>query len=184
MKIGLEIQGGERKGAKIRVPRGIRPTQSLVKRSIFDRLGDWIADKRVLELFAGSGAVGFEALSRGATDVLFVDRSRDAVLSIRENAKKLLYADRIEAVKSESLRALRKLVDAGRRFELVFADPPYDSVRVEQVLELAPMVLDEGGMLIVQTRKNQNVPASDGLVLEKEAKFGDTKVSFYRRLSR
>jgi 16S rRNA (guanine(966)-N(2))-methyltransferase RsmD len=184
MKIGLEIQGGERKGAKIRVPRGIRPTQSLVKRSIFDRLSGWIEGKRVLEVFAGSGAVGFEALSRGAARALFIDRSGDAVRSIRESAKKLSYRERTEVVKSESLRTLRKLAGEERLFDLMFADPPYDSSVLERVVALAPDVLDDEGMLIVQTRKDEKLPPSGELVIEKEAKFGDTKVTFYRRLPR
>jgi 16S rRNA (guanine966-N2)-methyltransferase len=182
MKIGLEIQGGEKKGTKIRVPRGIRPTQSLVKRSVFDSLGDWIAGRTVLEVFAGSGAVGFEALSRGALKVVFVDRSRESVLSIRENARKLSYTDRVEAVRSESNRTVRKFIDGGRRFDLVFADPPYDSGVVVRFLEIVRDILREDGILVLQTRKTQTLPRPDGLRQEKEAKFGDTKVSFYRRV--
>ena len=183
MKIGLEIQGGEKKGAKIRVPKGIRPTQSLVKRSVFDRLGDWIQGKRVLELYAGSGAVGFEALSRGAQAVVFVERARNAVLSIKENTEKLRYTDKVEIIQRESTRALRKFIETGRKFDLVFADPPYGSTQIEVLLELAPLVMEEGGILILQTQKQQELQETKGLCQEKEVQFGDTKVSFHRRVS-
>ena len=185
MKSGIEIQGGEKRGFKLKAPRGIRPTQSLVKRSLFDRLGPWIVNRRMLELFAGSGAVGFEALSRGASEVVFVDRSRNAVLSIMENARKLGYGDRAKAVRREALKFLRELRERGDKFDFVFADPPYDLQLSPEFFDLVGEVLEKEGLFVLELRwKDREIKGISSLELEKEVKLGDTALLFFGRLSR
>jgi len=185
MKSGIEIQGGEKRGFKLKAPRGIRPTQSLVKRSLFDRLGSWIVNRRMLELFAGSGAVGFEALSRGASEVVFVDRSRNAVLSIMENARKLGYGDRAKAVRREALKFLRELRERGDKFDFVFADPPYDLQLSPEFFDLVGEVLEKEGLFVLELRwKDREIKGISSLELEKEVKLGDTALLFFGRLSR
>jgi len=185
MKSGIEIQGGEKRGFKLKAPRGIRPTQSLVKRSLFDRLGSWIVGRRMLELFAGSGAVGFEALSRGASEVVFVDRSRNAVLSIMENARKLGYGDRAKAVRREAFKFLRELRERGDKFDFVFADPPYDLQLSPEFFDLVGEVLEKEGLFVLELRwKDREIKGISSLELEKEVKLGDTALLFFGRLSR
>ncbi|RKZ00035.1 MAG: 16S rRNA (guanine(966)-N(2))-methyltransferase RsmD [Candidatus Hydrothermota bacterium] len=184
MKSGIEIQGGEKRGFKLKAPRGIRPTQSLVKRSLFDRLGPWIVNRRMLELYAGSGAVGFEALSRGASEVVFVDRSRSAVLSIMENAEKLGYRERVKAVRREALKFLRELRERGDKFDFVFADPPYDVQLSPEFFDLVGEILEKEGLFVLELRwKDREIKGVSGLELEKEVKLGDTALLFFGRVS-
>ena len=181
MKKGLEIQGGSRKGHKIKAPKGIRPTRALLKRSLFDRLGSWIVGVRMLELYAGSGAVGLEALSRGADSVLFVENSRQAALTIKENIKFLGYSDRARVIKGKVEKALRELAANGEKFDFVFADPPYKFTRLEELLELVADVLSEDGVFVLETHKKTPPPKSRKLKLQKEARIGDTILRFYHR---
>ena len=183
MKSGLEITGGEKRGHKIRVPKGIRPTQGVVKRSLFDSLGEWIRGKRVLELFAGSGAVGFEALSRGADFVVFVDRARASQVAIFENAQKLGYRDRIWFRKEKADKALRALSAEGAQFDLIFADPPYQVEDLQKVLDLVAQVLAPDGIFVLELGHKTPVPKVPGLVHLREIRHGETVLHFYGHLS-
>ncbi len=184
MRLGIEIQGGERRGFKLKAPKGVRPTQSLVKRSLFDRLGPWIREKKVLELYAGSGAVGFEALSRGAEHVTFVDRSRGAIEAIKENARKLGYSSKIRIFKKESMRALRELREKGEKFDFIFADPPYGTRLNEDFSSLIADIMDEDGLFVLEVRwKERGEVRFKHLELEKEVKLGESALLIYRRLS-
>jgi len=181
MKPGIEIQGGAKKGHKIRTPKGIRPTRALIKRSLFDRLGNWIVGRKMLELYAGSGAVGLEALSRGAEFVVFVEKSREGMLIIRENAKKLGLGGKVKVIKKDALKALRELIERGEKFDFVFADPPYKFNKLLPLLDLVGKVLEDDGIFVLETHKRTVAPKSDGLELEKEVLIGDTKLWFYHR---
>jgi len=182
MKPGIEIQGGERKGTKIRVPSGIRPTQSLLKRSLFDRLGSWIIDKNVLELFAGSGAVGFEALSRGARKVTFVDRAWKSIQTIKANAEKLHYADRIVIIKKSVSRAVKDFSFQGAKFDFIFADPPYDLKNINKILEGIALILENEGIFVLEVRKATDAPNIEGLNIDKEVTLSDSKIIFYSHI--
>lgn len=184
MKPGLEITGGEKRGHKIRVPKGIRPTQGVVKRSLFDALGDWVQGKRMLELFAGSGAVGFEALSRGAHFVVFVDRARASQIAVFENAQKLGYRDRIWFRREKADKALRALAAEGARFDLIFADPPYQIRDLEKVLDLIAGVLAPEGLFVLELGHKTPAPRVPGLEHFREIRHGETVLHFYRHLSR
>lgn len=183
MKPGIEIQGGEKKGTKIRVPSGIRPTQSLLKRSLFDRLGRWIVGKSVLELFAGSGAVGFEALSRGAKSVVFVDKSWKSVQTIKSNGEKLGYTDRIIVIKKSVPRAIKDFSLQGEKFNFIFADPPYDLKNIKKVLDDITLILENEGIFVLEIRKNIGAPEIQGLNIDKEVTLGDSKIVFYSHIS-
>ncbi len=183
MKSGIEIQGGEKRGTKIKVPPGIRPTQSLLKRSLFDRLGSWIRGKRVLELFAGSGAVGFEALSRGAEGVFFVEKSWRATKFIGENASKLGYSERVAIIRRSASGAIRDLAQQGRRFDFIFADPPYEMKNLGKILEGIHLILENEGIFVLEIRKSSKAPDLEGLEVSKEVKLSDSKIVFYRHIS-
>ncbi len=183
MKRGVEISGGIRKGFKIRVPAQVRPTQALVKRSFFDRLGPEIQGARVLDLFAGSGAVGMEALSRGAKEAWFVERSNRVVRDLKRNLAMLGFEDQSVVIHGDALKVLQSLADQGQRFDLVFADPPYHYPKYDQLVKRCVPVLAEEGILAIETRKDQSLPVPAGLEKIKEVVLGETKVTYYRRVS-
>ncbi len=184
MKPGIEIQGGERRGTKIRVPSGIRPTQSLLKRSLFDRLGSWIVDKKVLELFAGSGAVGFEALSRGARSVVFVDKSWKSIQTIKANAEKLGYTEKIIVIKKSVQSAIKDFSLRGERFDFIFADPPYNLKNIKKMLDDIALILENEGIFVLEVRKTTETPEIHDLNIEKEVTLSDSKIIFYSHISR
>ncbi len=121
----MRILTGKYKGRNISMPKGIRPTQNLVRKAIFDILGD-IEGLSFLELYAGSGAVGLEALSRGARDLTFVESDRDCVLAIQKNIASLKLQN-CRLYQKDAPEAIKALEMNGRTFDLIFLDPPYHS---------------------------------------------------------
>ncbi len=183
MKRGAEISGGTLRGRKIRIPQGIRPTQGVVKRSVFDRLGSLLQGSRFLELFAGSGAVGIEALSRGAREVWFVEKSGRGIRTIHTNLKELGVDDRAVVIHGDALKVAASLAQQGKHFDLIFADPPYHFGRYADLLKhCRQLLVPEEGILILETRKNTQLGPVPGLEVLKEVVLGDTKVTFYRRI--
>ena len=123
----MRIIAGSARGTPLLAPRGMdtRPTQDKVKESLFNMLqGAWEGGA-ALDLFAGSGALGLEAVSRGAELAVLVDQSKEAAQCIRRNIEKLRFQDRAELLNCDWKQAVSKLAREGRRFELVFLDPPY-----------------------------------------------------------
>jgi 16S rRNA (guanine(966)-N(2))-methyltransferase RsmD len=167
----VRVAGGELRGRRLAAPRGsrIRPTADRVREAIFSILED-VHGARVLDLFCGTGALGIEALSRGAVSAVLVDSRTSAV---RRNVADLGLGDRCAIVRSEALRYLRR--ETGR-FDLVFCDPPYKLAdRLEA--ELEPLViprLAEGGRLIVESAARR--PLELDLPLLVERRYGDTLV--------
>ena len=120
----MRLSGGELRSRRIHVPRGrsMRPTPGRVREALFSILGERVAGARMLDVYAGSGAIGFEALSRGAAHVTFVEMHAPAAARIRAHAQDLGVADRVEVVAAAAERAVRRLTG---RFDIVYADPPY-----------------------------------------------------------
>lgn len=168
----MRIESGEKKGYILKSPKNIRPTTSFLKKSIFDSLGSYILDKEVLELFAGSGALGLEALSRGAKSCVFVDISRDSQKAILENIKNLRYLDRAKFFKSEAIRFLKNCKD---KFDIIIADPPYDYKNYEELLNLAHSKLKEGGILILQLSSKTSLEIKNYKIV-KDYKKGETRI--------
>ncbi len=170
----MRIEGGEKKGFIIKVPKDIRPTSSFLKKSIFDTLGDYILDKEVLEIFAGSGALGLEAISRGAKCCIFVDISRSSQKAIFENVKNLGYQDRAFFIKSDAIKFLRK---CEHQFDIIIADPPYDYKNYNELLKIAYSKLKENGMLIVQLSSKAKIELENYRVY-KDYKKGESRILF------
>lgn len=180
----LSLTGGENKRKRLKVPKGIRPTRAIVKRSIFDTLRGVVEGSDVLEIFAGSGAVGFEALSRGAHSCVFIEKSRDGLLAIIENVKSMGLSDRVRVIRGDYGRKLNDLIKEGYRFDLIFADPPYDFNAHTDVFSRVSQLLKPGGIYIVEVRSKTILPdKADGLVKVKEVSFGQTKIVYYSLLS-
>lgn len=180
----MRIIGGERKGHKLvewREP-GIRPLRDRVRAALFDALGELVRDAEFLDLFAGTGAVGLEALSRGARWATFVDASPQAVRIIRENVRKLRYLDRVEILRADALDAIRRFQREGRCFDIIFIGAPYASGLARRALELlgeSPL-LREGGVIIAEVGRKDDIGRSYGkLEAFRERDYGDTRLIFF-----
>ncbi|MGH9389315.1 MAG: 16S rRNA (guanine(966)-N(2))-methyltransferase RsmD [Vicinamibacteria bacterium] len=150
----MRIGSGEMRGRRLHAPRGerTRPTSGRLKKSLFDVLAGRLPEARVLDLYAGSGALAFEALSRGAVEAVVVERNRKACDSIRRNAGELRLAARVEILAMDVASAVSKLRRRGDRFDVVFADPPYRSSEAEDLLvDLGGgLLFAEGGVLVLE----------------------------------
>ncbi len=177
----MRVTGGIGKGRRLRVPAGsrVRPTSDKVKQALFNILGENVKGALFLDLFAGAGGVGIEALSRGAARVVFVDDSRDSLNAIRKNIEQTGFGDRAQVVASHAEKFLAK---TSEQFDIIFLDPPY-------TLELSPLlaVMAESGILkadsivVAEHFKKQPSPERAGnLTLYREAQYGDTVLAFYK----
>jgi len=176
----LRITGGQRRGMKLAAPPGhaVRPATARVRQWIFDVLGPPTGDD-VLDLFAGTGAVGLEALSRGAAGALFVETAKPALACLRENIQRTGFETIADVWPMDAERAVDRLRDEGRRFTLCFCDPPYRYERLalllgESILEL----IAPGGTLVVEHRGDEEL-VPPGLSLFRESAFGETVMSIW-----
>ncbi len=177
----MRIVAGSRKGHRIEAPKGVvtRPTGDRVREAVFSILGS-VEGARTLDLFAGSGAMGLEALSRGATSCLFVERDREAVRVIQANLAKLHLTGAV-VVARDAAAALREERDRGRRYDLVLADPPYEEwERHELALaELVPLVLADNGLAVVETA--DRVEPALPLDLVTTRRYGSARITVFSR---
>ncbi len=175
----IRITTGIYRGRPLSMPAGIRPTQQKVRKALFDILGD-IEGLSFLELFAGSGAVALEALSRGAASAVLVEKEPACLDAIRENVAKLgvLNCLLLPVPVHEGMRMLSR---QGKRFDIVFLDPPYGAWEPKKILQAIGEydILGPDGLLIVQHTVSERL--SCGYYLIKEATYGDTKLSFFRK---
>ena len=181
----MRIVGGSARGRAIAGPKhdGVRPTADRVRETLFNILGQTFDGERVLDLFAGTGALALEALSRGASAAMLVDSDRDSVALCLENAASLGFSDLVEVRAAKADRAVERLAQEGRRFELIFADPPYALTACVKVVEWADSLslLADGGTLILEHDKREILPETSGrLFRADERAFGDTRISLYR----
>ncbi len=165
------------------MPNGIRPTQDKVRKALFDILGD-IEGSSFLELFAGSGAVGIEALSRGAKQVVFVENSSDCLKALKNNFTYLLPAT-YYLLPADAAKAIDKLGEERAKFDIIFLDPPYYREMSKKILQMlgAYDILAPNGFVVVQHFKKESLPKESGkLIIIKESRYGDTLLSFYRKV--
>jgi 16S rRNA (guanine966-N2)-methyltransferase len=165
------------------VPRGVvRPTADRVREAVFSILGDRVPGARVLDLFAGSGALGIEALSRGATSATFVEQHRRAVESIRQNLQRTGLSDRAVVIQAEVAAWLRNFRHESS-FDLLFADPPYQRDSDEPLHRvtllqspLLPRILAPGGLLVVESARDAPPPVPDPWKARLARDYGETLV--------
>jgi len=200
----MRITTGEYKGRNLKTPKGIRPTQDKVRKALFDILGD-VEGLTFLELFAGSGAVSIEALSRRANKVVLVENNRNCLPVIQKN---------IEALKSSSAtvyaqdahRAIENFHKSRKSFDIIFLDPPYYKGKaprsgaqiaensgsmvsvVEPLVKKTLQTLDAydiltpNGLIVVEHFKKESLPDDLGVLsLFRQSKYGDTRLSFYKK---
>jgi 16S rRNA (guanine966-N2)-methyltransferase len=173
----LRVVAGTFKGRRLVAPRGTRtrPTADRVREALFSMLGD-VGGARVLDLYAGSGALGIEALSRGADSAVFVERDPRAVVAIRRN----LASIGVDATVSRQ-DVLRFLAGADGPFDLVFCDPPYDSASrlAAPLAERLPVLTAEDARIVTESDKRNPLRLPFPLLVERE--YGDTRIAIHER---
>lgn len=181
----MRVITGTAKGHRLKsLPgRQTRPTADRVKEAMFNVLNPVIAGSCFLDLFAGTGSVGVEALSRGAELAVFIDESPAACQIIKENLTKTGLLDRAQVYRQEARRAVGILAGRGQRFSLIFVDPPYRQGLVEPVLKLIDQcnIIAQKGLVIVETAATEQLPEEVGrLTRFRSTDYGDTKISYYQ----
>ncbi|KGX88563.1 16S rRNA (guanine(966)-N(2))-methyltransferase RsmD [Pontibacillus litoralis] len=155
----MRVISGEFKGRKlIPVPhKHTRPTTDKVKESLFQMIGPYFEGGICLDLFAGSGGLGIESLSRGVDQGIFVDKHPKAIATIYENVKSLRIEDRVEVYRTDAFRALKAAAKRGLQFNYIFLDPPYDKISFEDLFEFidANELLTEDGVLVCEHSVDQ-----------------------------
>lgn len=177
----MRIISGHYRGRRIKRVKDheTRETADMVRESVFNMLGP--VDGVVLDLFAGSGAYGLEALSRGATWVFLVDSSRSAVKTMVENVSILNVSNRVSIKKSDYRDFLRRLKD-DQRFDCVFIDPPYDLYSYEDVIGRLIPYLSEKARLVLESKKETKIDSPDvSLHKEKEKTYGNKRITIYQK---
>ena len=182
----VRITGGQFKGVSLTTPATLRATEAKVRQALGNILGEVLRGARVLDGFAGSGALGFEALSRGAAFVAFVDSNPDAVVSIRDNLERLATeAPRAawRVVHMDLERGVAELARSEPPFDLVLLDPPYRTDEGKKALNAIVQcaILAPTGIVVVEHHQRTVLPASVGPLQQfKRHRYGDTVLSFYR----
>ncbi|MCM8763900.1 MAG: 16S rRNA (guanine(966)-N(2))-methyltransferase RsmD [Candidatus Omnitrophica bacterium] len=184
----MKLTGGFFKGRVLAYEKTsrLRPTRSIVREAIFDILRNQVKGSYVLELFAGTGALGFEALSRGASFVTFVDSSSQAIRLLLKNSKLLNLKGNFRIVKMEAESALKKFAASDYRFDIVFADPPYslDTSKLVKIFLGVLKILSDDGVFILETGSKNNVhkDVQDAdFKLIKEKIYGSARIQIYQK---
>ncbi|MBR5095395.1 MAG: 16S rRNA (guanine(966)-N(2))-methyltransferase RsmD [Oscillospiraceae bacterium] len=179
----MRVITGTARGRKLKVPDNydIRPTTDNVKEAVFNIIQFDVEGRRVLDLFAGTGQLGIEALSRGAASCTFVDESREAVRIVKDNLRVCGLQGTV--LQQDALSVLR----GGEKFDLIFVDPPYDAGLYAPVLETIVQVdkLSDGGIIICEARRETPLPEVAAPYRKgKEYRYGSVKICVYTRESR
>jgi 16S rRNA (guanine966-N2)-methyltransferase len=175
----IRVTGGLYRGNLLYCPRDIRPSSGRIKEYIFSQIGQYTIGANVLDLFAGSGALGIEALSRKASDVTFVDISRHSVNAIKKNLSKLMTEGRIQQM--DALKYIATF--EARPFDLIFVDPPYEEFIPDNLIKaiVEAEMLNEGGHLIFEMMSKIPQPEAESLLLSSYRTLGDTTVGIWFR---
>jgi 16S rRNA (guanine966-N2)-methyltransferase len=182
----MRVIAGSARGTRLgRVPAGVRPVSDRVREGLFSSLGDRLEGARVLDLYAGTGALGIEALSRGAEEAVFVDSSSDAVTVVRDNLARTGFDNRAAVRRSDVRRFLERRPADPEGFDLVFLDPPYESggSELDPVLELLDVkpLLREGFTVVLSrgSRSSKDVIPLHWAVARRLS-YGDSVVMLFR----
>jgi 16S rRNA (guanine(966)-N(2))-methyltransferase RsmD len=177
----MRIVAGSRKGHRIAAPKGVitRPTGDRVREAAFNIIGP-VDDAAVLDVFAGSGAMGLEALSRGAARCVFVERDRDACAVIKQNLEKLRLTGAV-VLCQEAVRTLREERAREHRYDLILVDAPYEEWGryAEPLGELLPTLLEDEGLAVVET--SSRVEAELPLAVETSRRYGSARITVFSR---
>ncbi len=179
----LRIIAGTYRGRRIEAPEGkdTRPTLDRVRENLFNMLQGQCPGARVLDLFAGSGALSLEALSRGAEAAVLCDHDRQAVRVIGQNIRTLRAEEKTRVLACDWQKAVSLLKTEGARFDLIFLDPPYVLTDLREMTEALLPLLDGEGMIVLEHRADAEISVSEALETVRARAWGYCGVSFFRR---
>ena len=182
----MRVGGGAAKGRRLSVPKGraVRPTAARVKDSLFNILPRDFSGMKVLDLFAGTGNLSIEALSRGAAHALLVDRSARAAAAIKDNLRRLGFAGQAEVWIAPVARSVRTLSRQKATFDYIFIDPPYDrglAQRSMRIIAEGDLLRSSGTLVVEHSAREMLQPSCGALQLHDQRRYGDTRLSFYGR---
>ena len=180
----MRVIAGATGGVPLVSPKnGVRPTMDRVKEAIFSSLGEMVTSARVLDLFAGTGALGIEALSRGAATAIFVEEDRQSIAAIEKNLAKTQLAGRVR--QQDVFSFLKNAATAAEKFQIVFADPPYDKMKsgesfTEKLLDnkTLPRLLEPHGVFVLEKRPSEELPSTKLWQVSRRKTYGATEVLF------
>lgn len=182
----MRITGGEMRGRQLRVPVTdlVRPTQDRVREALFNMLGEFNVDAKWLDLFAGSGAVGIEALSRAASRVTFVEQEARHITTLQRNLTDLQLVPRAEVVRADVYAWLASAAQ-GRAYDIAFADPPYELGAQHGYADVLALlaehkVVKTGGFFITEMRAHQHAEPTDAWEVLRDRLYGQTRVVIYQ----
>jgi 16S rRNA (guanine966-N2)-methyltransferase len=182
----MRVIAGSAKGARlVRVPAGIRPVSDRAREGLFSSLGDLVEGARVLDLYAGTGALGVEALSRGAGEAVFVDRNPAAVRAVEENLARTSLGDRASVERSEVRRFLERRPSERAGFDLVFLDPPYEAGPAEldpvlSLLDEKPLLREGFTVVLSRGSRSSNSVIPLHWFVARRLSYGDSVVTLFR----
>lgn len=177
----MKVISGILKGKLLKAPKGIRPVTGFIKEAIFNTLSwlDW-ENIKVLDLFCGAGNFGIEAISRGAKFVVFVDKSKESIEYVRMNLKNVEWNGSL--IISNFDRAIKNLFKKGIKFNIIFADPPFDLFLGNNILRCIEEydILEKDGILVLRLRDKENLKITEKWIVESR-KYGDSVVYYLKR---
>lgn len=185
----MRVIGGNARGRRLKVPKGqtVRPTSGRVKEALFNILPHDLSGIKLLDLFAGTGNVSIEAISRGAAEAILIDSSAESGKVIRENLRRVRFTGRARVWIVPVSRAIRLLARRRESFDMIFLDPPYRRNWVEACLEMIARgnLLRPSGTLIVEhSTREQPKPEYGSLMLQDQRNYGDTLLSFFKHAAK
>ncbi|GAM11046.1 putative rRNA methyltransferase YlbH [Geobacter sp. OR-1] len=183
----MRVISGTAKGRHLAPPadRRVRPTTDRIKEALFSILTSFFGDLdrlSVLDLFAGTGSLGIEALSRGAAKAVFIDNNKVSAALVKENLRSTGLSGSAEVIQADVIQALAKLDNQNRKFDLVFADPPYGMGLADKFLDKisATTLLAEGALVVVESGAKENFPLEERCLRQIDRRvYGDTALTFF-----
>lgn len=182
----MRVIAGVAKGTKLKAPRGlrVRPTTDRAKEALFSVLAKELNGAVILDLYAGTGSLGIEALSRGAKEAVFVDRDKAAVETVKRNLEETSLVASACLLRNSAIKAIYKLARENYQFNLIFLDPPFkiNMIELKEVLEalVQAKVLSHQGLVVLEHSSKVKPPEAEGLEVESSRVYGDISFSFYK----
>ena len=175
----MRIISGQLRGRRLTVPKeGVRPTADRVREALFSMLGPVWVGRRVLDAFAGTGALGFESLSRGAAEATFIEADRRQAQQLKKLAAKWEISDQVKVLPGDAMAMMRRFKKKGATFDLIFLDPPYALELLPEAIDAAQPLLADRGVLVAEHRKTTDCPAPEGLIIKDQRTYASTTLTF------
>ena len=181
----LRVISGKARGLKLDSPKNqdVRPTTDRVKESLFNIINPYIRESNILDLFAGTGSLGIECLSRGAKNCVFVDKSKDSINIIKSNVKKARVENESTILNIDFKDAVKRLSSQNQKFDVIFMDPPYyENMFIEclKIIDELNLLYEDGIIIVEHDTKDLFDESIGNLVKSRDKKYGNTTLTFYK----